>query len=117
MEKKDLRIGNIVGCTYAGSEEPEGWTGYKTIENGADIDNAFWYFPIPLTEEWLMKFGIVKFAGGISDWREVWRDSYSTFQLERVQSGEWIFHGIEIKHVNQLQNLYFFLTGQELTIK
>lgn len=60
MSPKELRIGNIVGHTFAGNQQPEEWTRYKSIEDGKDIDNAFWYFPIPLTEEWLEKLGFKK---------------------------------------------------------
>lgn len=77
--------------------------------------------PIPLTEEWLLKFGF-----SVSD-----QPSWNVYEI-----GEWFIllmekrdtkiilgaladniPDVEIKFVHQLQNLYFALTGAELPIK
>lgn len=71
------------------------------------------YSLIPLTEEWLAKFGFDNFMGKGKVYMkpffniEIWENN--TFQYE-TQSG----FCREIKHVHQLQNLYFALTGKEL---
>jgi len=75
--------------------------------------------PIPLTEEWLLKFGF-------ETWEtEVSLQIYDFWQLYNLKIA--IYKGnfytdinakkIFIKHVHQLQNLYFALTSEELTIK
>jgi len=73
--------------------------------------------PIPLTEEWLLKFGFEKIENnwkvldlyfGIISWERL---AGTMFCLEK----ESIFLP-HIKYVHQLQNLYFALTGEELTI-
>jgi hypothetical protein len=76
--------------------------------------------PIPLTEEWLLKLGYkffdykshIKFAVII--------DNIVSYDIN-FYKGEFIMphknKPINIKHVHQLQNLYFALTGEELTIK
>lgn len=65
--------------------------------------------PIPLTEEWLMKFGFEKNIG--------W-DDMVYYILNGVDVYEMIdyyeYADAKIKHVHQLQNLYFALTGEEL---
>ena len=69
--------------------------------------------PIQLTEEWLLKFGFekdnelnfVKFSFKVHFW-----SNYNSYMYG------WIGGNIEIKYVHQLQNIYFALTGQELTI-
>jgi hypothetical protein len=75
--------------------------------------------PIPLTEEWLFKFGF-KFDGHCSWWKnelieltiDIGEDEYSVFN----DNGDYItLKGI--KYVHQLQNLYFAIKGEELTIK
>lgn len=78
--------------------------------------------PIPLTEEWLLKFGFE-----FSDFGD--EPPYESYTLNKVEmwdfNGEyWICNLIdqaaintEFKYVHQLQNLYFALTGEELTIK
>jgi hypothetical protein len=67
--------------------------------------------PIPLTEEWLLKLGFIKHVS-----QSIW------YTLNKVDV--WFFDGkyvndidVEIKYVHQLQNLYFALTNEELTMK
>ena len=67
---------------------------------------------IPLTDEWLVKFGFEEsefvfsknmyFIKGMQIWK-----CNDMFLCDK--------NGIYIKHVHQLQNLYFALTGKELT--
>jgi hypothetical protein len=69
--------------------------------------------PIPITEEWLLKLGFVS---------NPYQDRYEKGRLHvecDQTKGEiylWIQSMPHIKHVHQLQNLYFSLTGEELTI-
>lgn len=70
--------------------------------------------PIPLTEEWLLKFGLGKFPNR--------KDLFNCFgyTILLTQETPMFYIGvamIEIKSVHQFQNLYFALTGEELTIK
>ena len=73
--------------------------------------------PIPLTEEWLVKFGF--------EYKEMYYQSKYLVALndcfiiaERVTGLFYVdAPNNELKHVHQLQNLYFALTGKELTIK
>lgn len=67
--------------------------------------------PIPLTEEWLLKFGgIIKpdavLFNGV---HFLYEDGIVYFESENNGRSN-----TEIKHVHQLQNLYFALTGEEL---
>lgn len=74
------------------------------------------FSPIPLTEEWLIKFGFKKSY-------LYWRNKLSAKVEFKLQNMVWFYKGgclqsnyIEIKSVHQLQNLYFALTGVELEI-
>ena len=71
-------------------------------------------FPIPLNEEWLLKFGFFKFNNAyvlkkpeespINFQFSVWHDmTYNSSEFN-----------INLKSVHQLQNLYFALIGEEL---
>ena len=77
------------------------------------------YEPIPLTEEWLLKFGFNK----VSDIWEFWKNSGWDLRQHKLENKWWLFYVgqdldcVRIDYVNQLQNLYFALTGEELTIK
>lgn len=73
------------------------------------------YQPIPLTEEWLTKFGF-------QDRHGYWDDVY----LEVARHKEGWYHSVNcneyidgepFQYVHELQNLYFALCRKELTIK
>jgi hypothetical protein len=72
--------------------------------------------PIPLTEEWLIKFGFE--TDKIMFWNGVMSMGYYSDGFYYCPTSSIILkRGIEIKYVHQLQNLYFALTGNELTIQ
>lgn len=101
---------NTVDITYQ-----EYWLNHKG-ENSLKPEEKLQ--PIPLTKEWLLKFGFI--------WRGVIGKSRFLTNYTPcgkaivVKDGYIIFSGvtieIKIKHVHQLQNLYFALTGEELKI-
>jgi len=77
--------------------------------------------PIPLTEEWLIKFGFDK--DDVEDYIKL-IDEYTFLAVDLVDSEchtgvgvEWARVPLLIEHVHQLQNLYISLTGEELKIK
>ena len=125
MEAKHLRIGNIVSINGADVT-------IKSIEYNSAIDEYFVRIfedfrqikvshlePIPIIEELLLVFGFAKVDR--IDFGEL-KPCYAIFSLAvmiRHNSFfvDWIGGNTEIKYINQLQNLYFALTGQELTIK
>lgn len=72
--------------------------------------------PIPLTEEWLVRFGFDTFRSINSDPKTFYNDRFD-YGIEIYQDGSIWFEKLRlIKHVHQLQNLYFALTGQELKL-
>lgn len=80
------------------------------------------YKPIPITEEWLLKFGFVKegryYARGV---HQRLFSGLMELKFDRLLK-MWVFSIgrysdiTRIEYVHQLQNLYFALTGEELTI-
>ena len=77
--------------------------------------------PIPLTEEWLLKFGFEK----LSNFEEQYMEEDYVWQIDVERSpslllSNGIFHednyGVKLEYVHQLQNLYFALTGKELEL-
>jgi hypothetical protein len=125
LQAKDLRTGNLINCRYIGIDriiDDELEAVETNITHLSDIlkGNSDWeYSPIPLTEEWLVKFGfskisipLVKLSGEtINYFLEGLFTSTSQWGSFRWHEG----YAIEIKYVHQLQNLYFALTGEELT--
>ena len=90
--------------------------------------------PIPLTEEWLLKFGFNKvvyestnddFCDEICYELEYKREFFMSYAddfslalfVDKKTHQEELGICIDAYHVHQLQNLYFALTGEELTLK
>jgi hypothetical protein len=126
MKANELRIGNLVLIPYNKSNKQEGFyeaTISKIGEFGAYI-NPEDYEPIPLTQEWLFKFGFYEtsndtFIGGLYTRKKpdrflINKETMSYCQLDYEGSIDDI---VKIKYVHQLQNIYFALTGEELTLE
>ena len=111
MKANELRIGNIVYANNVGTHPSNSYLESHTIADGKDIENAMWYFPILLTEEWLLKFGF-KRKHFECDLRQWWYNGFYVSDLNGLYA-----RNVLLKYVHQLQNLYFALTGEELTIK
>lgn len=78
--------------------------------------------PIPLTEEWLLKFGFTKDKNSYVMGVHINRFS-GLMKIKFDPLIQWVFSVgsykdiTRVKYVHQLQNLYYALTGTELTIK
>jgi hypothetical protein len=136
MKASELRIGNLVDLnseiTKIFSINEKGIN--HTIDNWGHFPNLeFESFesiqPIPLTEEWLFKFGFSatdykkgyigidhKAGGIITDFVLTYPLVNGLFQKYFIWEHSK-FKYQELKHVHQLQNLYYSLTGEELTLK
>lgn len=126
MDAKELRIGNWVKCVMDDGYTTQTtvthlpnnhWADYDIgthITDGHFIDESFDVEPIPLTEEWLERFGFENRN------RDYFKGSFCVQYADRIFDHNNIFffgyngNSIEIKYVHQLQNLYFALTGEEL---
>lgn len=119
MKANELRIGNWYhfadndGIVYRRVKE------IKQNEFGlfGDYDGVNFEIcqPIPLTEEWLVRFGFYKNID-----TELFEKGGYQIDLSVLKChfylpdfGDWYK---ELEYVHQLQNLYFALTGEELTL-
>jgi hypothetical protein len=103
MKASELRIGNLV-MDGKDIEQVNSRMIDMIVKIEADFD------PIPLTEEWFLKFGLLKTKEGI-----ILMGCYQIVAHEE----SWriiLKNGVlsNIKYVHQLQNLYFALRGEEL---
>ena len=125
MKSSDLRIGNFI----LSKDMP------VQIEE-IKPETISYIEPIPLTEEWLLKFGfeLYDYEPSEEDDDFIFKDYKKSldgkpfyYTICECPYNEWDF-GIKltwaeqallsrIKYVHQLQNLYFALTGKELEIK
>jgi hypothetical protein len=135
MEAKELRIGNIVAddkgnvvallsLGVGGENNPGICVGSYTDKSVKQwMRHKCGLFGIPLTEEWLLRFGFVR------EYDASW--VFENFNAFSVCTGSKVPHHInfgkstvmssafrnkeETIYVHELQNLYFILTGKELT--
>ena len=72
--------------------------------------------PIPLTKEWLAKFGY-KQVNELGDGATAWEKRKSRFLYFKDRGVKIAGSShVELKYVHQLQNLYFALTGNEIDV-
>jgi hypothetical protein len=142
MTVQELRIGNYVNVLKDG-QSPFRIDLFDYVSKGigkfGQIDNhklhpTTWYLqdlqPIPLTEEWLLKFGFKRRKYENSYWFEKSKNkllflsndinpnkgcAYST-KLDHIFLHDGPSNIKKVKYVHQLQNLYFALTGNELKL-
>ena len=115
MTANELRIGNYVKSNDVNMAPYFIVTASFLKQNENEMS---WFIdPIQLTEEWLLKLGF-KYSefedlyqkGGYDV--DIKDNVYCHFYMNEY--GDWYK---DIDHVHSLQNLYFALTGEELTIK
>ncbi|MDV3750638.1 hypothetical protein CMU19_04425 [Elizabethkingia anophelis] len=120
MKASELRIGNylkhselsdIIKVIAVGKDYI-----HILFNNETLYESIKWFTPIPLTEEWLLKFGFILKSNVDGEYYEkngvrvlILRSDVIQFYFGNPSTKE--------KYVHELQNLYFALTGEELTIK
>jgi hypothetical protein len=117
MKANELRIGN-----YVCRKPHKVWIPFTVKDGEINEKFASTCNPIPLTEEWLLKFGFEENEGIFKIWldcpneRTYLLHSPNDEYIEICRGGQVCCRPM-IYYVHQLQNLYFALTGEELTIK
>lgn len=132
MKANELRLGNYYmfqgmrhSCSYHDIANLA-----KEEQRGQDSSSSC-YQPIPLTEEWLEKFGFEYFTKPIGQSKLIYEDyrlgnfvvivkpkfNEIEYAPNRYDIDERSHIHPNIQYVHQLQNLYFALTGTELEIK
>jgi hypothetical protein len=118
MKANELRIGNLVmydGRVFEIDTIAKEFPTLNTIEFGIGVVDWMNINPIPLTKEWLLKFGFYKSDNYGND--EYRLDGYSYFRGRfYISDCDECGEDVEINFVHELQNLYFALTKKELTI-
>ena len=125
LKTTDLRIGNYI---YGVSDRVElisavhenGLTTKTPHFDDYHTDIIKYYKPIPLTEEWLINFGFLQSMALTNYWSE--DEEMNIFVYNEVihyvipldhDGNFWKIKKLE--YVHNLQNLYFALTGKDLT--
>lgn len=128
MNANELRIGNYVidskdyKLLLLSISQKGNCSGYFPELNDYGTEEINLLKPIPLTEEWLMKFRFEKRGGcyfsDIPYKNDCWINF--SFVIAIWDDGrlfyDWNGGNSQLNYVHQLQNLYFALTGEELTL-
>lgn len=114
MKANELRIGNYYKWYAEGNEYI-----YQVDAKDFTSDNIKNFDPIPLTEEWLLKFGFKSNPYNDTYYLEniYFEGCKLVFECNKTRGFTelWSDKFPLVEYVHQLQNLYFALTGEELT--
>ncbi|HLK30433.1 MAG TPA: hypothetical protein VKT28_17755 [Puia sp.] len=130
----DIRIGNFLIFDFPNGSKVQHrsehihkkFDGYRTVITINDI-NIDKVHGIPLANEWLVKFGFEKIDKQFQhNWvitKPKTGEHYSIqfsedkFWLSNSEFDAWCYVIRDVEYVHQLQNLYYDLAGEELTVK
>ncbi len=141
METTELRIGNFVYGVFEdeNGRQQQNTCGVMALDSTSSLGDGYWimvetidgiedteyyedFKPIPITEEWLKKFGF-EYNGGdgykaphnTEHWYFTLRNGFMPNSIARgsIKTDNYI----GCKYVHQLQNLYFALSNTELILK
>ena len=124
ISANELRIGNWVNipeCAINAQIVALTKTEFFIEQDSHDLGDYELYFlyesahPIPLTPEILEKCGFEQDWVVVGEDREefaIWKKGSIIFNQRLEASVGW--DDVDIKHLHQLQNLYFAMTGKEL---
>lgn len=140
MKPTDIRIGNVVNDNIIVKDINECGVNRKSWADDSDTYDACFdagdgelIRPVLLTEDWLEKFGFhSKYKSVHMQWTKFTEGADLNFRcfnvnqasdeddegnsIEQKQQFWWDFK-IELKYVHQLQNLFYALVGQELSLR
>ena len=117
----ELRIGNLVYEQYDSPYTIEtitpGWI--QISDNYEEYDSEIESLrPIPLTEEWLSKFGVSKVMSENIFYYDRFILTYKTnYKYWYVQDINTLTYLTKVEFVHEWQNFVFVMNGQELELK
>lgn len=119
MKATELRIGNLVNYQTAEGDvliATIDWQDLKWIsedEKGFNLAHS----AIPLTEEWLLKFGFKYKGNGLYTYgfKDMFKVNCHEFGIDFYYGNTYPYF-VKPNFVHGLQNLYFALTREELTL-
>lgn len=107
MKVNELRIGNYIFDKWGNVHE----VNLFTLKEINEIPKSHGYKPIPLTEDWLLKF---EFNKNGNEWgKEILFVSYKKNNELFLNLCD-MYLSFSLKYVHQLQNLYFALKQKEI---
>ena len=116
IKTKDIRIGNLFQDKYSKSIIKVNGITENDIFFSGNFTKEWQAEPIPITEEWLLKFGFrkTKYNSVIIYDSELQNSTYITIDKDYSSYFMWGEYLTSIKYVHELQNLYYALIKEEL---
>lgn len=111
IDAKELRIGNYY--YWERDKELMRVAPFDFHELYTEEDDTENWNPVPLTEEWLLKFGFEN--GKKGSFEVAYNGDDFAYGFMTIRIGRNFI--LKRKYVHELQNIWFALTGEELTIK
>lgn len=118
IKATELRIGNWV---YPFDDIE--YVDNKTIKQDSirvsyqDLENTHFLEPIPITPEWLERLGF-EIQTDPDDYQLITKGNFRfIFEPDTKIGKGYFFNDLKLNSINQLQNLYHALTGEELETK
>ena len=123
IKASELRIGNLITKGESSLWNVAGILGETIFSGGFQLPISE-FEPIPLTEEWLLKFGFESIGELHPTYRKapyviennLMRTMWHLRQLINKEDSLCLTVTSPLEYVHQLQNLYFALTGKELEL-
>jgi len=113
LDSHEIRLGNTYKIEMGDGTYKSDLINLEDLRNLLDDDLDDFYQAMEISEEWLIKLGFIH-AGNFCDCInyklngiDIW-----LYANNEIAFGKW-----DLKYVHQLENLYFALTGEELTYK
>gem|GEM_PF-3823868 len=136
MKAQELMIGNYVKEQVLGIvpiteiTKHTVWVMSKNMTKNKKVEEQFYHLdienviPVPLTEEWLLKFHSgdeIEKSGRFPNeitiydrFKFIWKEEYKYWYVVTAYHKEYL---TKIEFIHEYQNFIFALTGEELTIK
>jgi hypothetical protein len=110
LDSHEIRLGNSYKIELGDGTYKIGLINLEDIENLLDDEIDDFYQALEISEEWLIKVGF-KPNGKFGNSQEYFYNKFSIWKYDN----EFAYGQLELKYAHQLENLYFALTGDELT--
>jgi hypothetical protein len=125
LSATELRIGNLVNYDTSEGDVLTATIDWEDLKWLSEDEQGFnlVHNPIPLTEEWLLKFGFKIYKDPETVFYEIRFDKIANYKFyisRKIGFGIFYYENdfliTQIDSVHQLQNLFYSLTNEELTL-
>ena len=112
LDSHEIRLGNTYKVEMVDGTYKSDLINLEDLRNLLDDEIDDFYQALEISEDWLIKVGFKPNAKACKSQEYL----YNTISIWKYDN-EFAFGKWELKYAHQLENLYFALTGEELTYK